>query len=305
MITIIGILIALLLPAVQAARESARKMQCANNVKQMALACLSHENATHYLPCNGWGYHWLGEPDRGVGVLQPGGWSYNILPQLEQQNLHDLGSGTTGTTLYSSLGQLFMTPLAVYNCPSRRPLGIYTVTPSANDVYNCISVTLAARIDYGINAGDQSTNQDPGPSDYTDGDNLNWSGWLPQSEFTGISFQRSRVAIANITDGTSNTYLVGEAAKMPDDYYNGEGNDDNHGPYTAFEDDSSRITSVLPVQDTPGFATDKQFGSVHAGSFNMGFCDGSTRAISYGIDPLTHDHLGNRADGAPIDATKY
>ena len=255
MITIIGILIALLLPAVQAARETARKMQCANNIKQMTLASLSHESATHYLPCNGWGWFWLGEPDRGFGVLQPGGWSYNILPQLEQQNLHDLGSGTSGTTLYTSRAQLYMTPLAVYNCPSRRPLGIYTYDLGA-DMHNCISMSLTARMDYGINAGDQTTTQNPGPTDYTDGDNPNWSGWLPQNEFTGISYQRSQVAIANITDGTSNTYLVGEAAKFPDDYFNGEAGDDNHGPYTAFEDDSSRSTIVPPIQDTPGVATD-------------------------------------------------
>ena len=121
-VAIIGILIALLLPAVQAARESARRVQCANHLKQLALGALQHEQSHGFQPTNGWGFQWCGDPDMGFDVRQPGGWIYNILPYIEQQNLRELGSGETlaeKRTIY--LKQLCETPLQLLHCPSRRP----------------------------------------------------------------------------------------------------------------------------------------------------------------------------------------
>src|SRR5580698_7987617 len=90
-IAIIGLLIALLLPAVQAAREAARRSQCVNNLKQMSLAWNNHVAATRFMPTGGWGWTWTGDADRGFGLSQPGGWTYNILPFMEESNLHDMG----------------------------------------------------------------------------------------------------------------------------------------------------------------------------------------------------------------------
>ena len=93
-ITIIGILISLLMPAVQSAREAARRVQCQNNVKQLALAMISHETSTKRFPSGGWGWYWVGDPDRGLSWQnQPGGWVYTILPFIEQNNLFQMGTG--------------------------------------------------------------------------------------------------------------------------------------------------------------------------------------------------------------------
>ena len=93
-IAIIGILVALLLPAVQAAREAGRLTQCKNNLKQVGLAVQNHMNLYKYFPTGGWGWNWTGDPERGVGKTQPGGWAYNILPFIDEIPLHDMGKGS-------------------------------------------------------------------------------------------------------------------------------------------------------------------------------------------------------------------
>jgi prepilin-type N-terminal cleavage/methylation domain-containing protein len=92
-IAIIGILIAQLLPAVQSARESARNLTCKNHLKQMGLAIHSHVDATEHFPTNGWGWYFVGDPERGTGMEQTGGWIFIILPFLEEGNLYNLQRG--------------------------------------------------------------------------------------------------------------------------------------------------------------------------------------------------------------------
>ncbi len=126
-ITIIGILIALLLPAVQAAREAARQAQCMNNLKQLALACLQHEEKYKFFPTGGWGCNWVGDPNCPMGKSQPGGWVFCILPYIEQDALASLGAGQTfmSAGYLAAQAQRIQTPLAVMNCPTRRPSVVF------------------------------------------------------------------------------------------------------------------------------------------------------------------------------------
>ena len=129
-ITIIGILIALLLPAVQAAREAARRAQCSNNLKQMALACLQHEEVNKFLPSGGWGWTWAGDPDRGFGKKQPGGWHFSILPYMGLENLHDMSLGQN----YAAAVHAAEQPVSTFICPTRRQAVAY---PSSTSTSTC------------------------------------------------------------------------------------------------------------------------------------------------------------------------
>ena len=98
-ITIIAILIAMLLPAVNAARESGRRAACSNHLKQLATACRAHEEAQGFLPSGGWGFLWVGDPTLGVGRRQPGSWLYSVLPHIDQQALWNMG-GSDGQNMH-------------------------------------------------------------------------------------------------------------------------------------------------------------------------------------------------------------
>jgi prepilin-type N-terminal cleavage/methylation domain-containing protein/prepilin-type processing-associated H-X9-DG protein len=311
-ITIIGILVALLLPAVQAAREAARRAQCLNHLKQLALGFLQHEENHKILPTGGWSFVMVGDPNRGFDKHQPGGWNYNVLPFIEQQALYDLGNGLTGVALSSANAQRVMTPLAVMNCPTRRLPVVLALNPShyswngqTGAMYMQDPVPGCARSDYAANAGDTDlVYQWLGPVPYATGDAPGYP-WPSPSNYTGIQFVRSEIKIADITDGTSNTYMVGEKYLNSDLYFTGTDPADDQSMYSGFNNDNSRSSDPVygpPSQDMPGYSNEGLWGSAHAEGFNMAFCDGSVHSINYSIDPEIHRRLGNRHDGLTIDA---
>ena len=313
-ITIIGILISLLLPAVQSAREAARRLQCSNNLKQIGLACLQHEQTHGHLPTGGWGYYWLGDADRGAGKEQPGGWIYNILPYLEQQALYLLPADgdPKHVTTKQTAGAATMSqqPLAMVICPTRRQPMLYPYPLDSKwRPKNVDDTPTVARADYAANTGDSQVCSSDGPPSLDEGDttSYNWNTGAQYDKSTGVIYQRSEIRMAGIRDGTSNTYLVGEKYLDPDNYLNGEDSADNSAMFQGQDVDVNRWTDLgrTPRQDQSGATAYWSFGSAHTSGCNFVFCDGSVHSISYSIDAETHRCLGNRQDGSPIDSNKF
>lgn len=322
--TISGALIAMLLPAVQAARESARRAECRNNAKQLAQASLSHESALGFFPTGGWDKNWLGHPDQGFGKAQPGGWIYNILPFIEQQTLHDLGAMGSGVTIQQANAKRLATPLTGFYCPSRRFAALYRMALSSQFKLTAGFITPVARNDYAMNGGDYRERPDlnrTSPQTLQQGNDPTHLWWKFLNQ-TGISYQRSQVAMADIGDGASNTFLIGEKYINRDHYTDGCAEGDMYTMYCGYDKSLLRWTGILgqvtdstgsgnnlPRQDrsTPTAEGDEVqwFGSAHAGGFNMSFCDGSVRTISYSIDGETYRCLGNRKDEEPVDGSRF
>ena len=123
----------------------------------------------------------------------------------------------------------------------------------------------------------------------------------------GISFYRSEITMAEVRDGTTNTYMIGEKYLRPEAYSDGTfSNGEDEGAYNGFNEDTYRRAGpdFPPMQDRLGLLYPFAWGSAHAGVFNMAMCDGSVRAIGYAIDIATHEHLANRHDGEVIDASR-
>ncbi len=321
-IAIIGILVALLLPAVQAARESARRTQCTNSLKQLGLAAQQMIEASGTFPTNGWGWKWLGDPDRGFKHHQPGGWIFNTLPYTEQQALHDLQKGTTGSARDQAGLQLTQTLIPALNCPSRRPARLRPYPTGGQPTGSTgLSLTSVARSDYAANGGPDiydgtsgfgSTLPYYGPDTLAIGDAAGSDFNAIATGCKGVCFAGSELTPAAIKDGLSNTYLFGEKYLSPDDYDDGNDAGDNESMYIGDNEDITRWigyegsnSGMAPSQDTPGYSNSKIWGSAHSGTFNMVFCDGSVHGITYSIDPAVHARLGNRLDGQPIPGNAF
>ncbi|MFO0914918.1 MAG: DUF1559 domain-containing protein [Pirellulales bacterium] len=288
-IAIIGILVTLLLPAVQSAREAGRRTQCANNLKQLSLACLAHESAHGYLPHGGWGFRCLGIPDRGFGPDQPGGWLYNILPFMEEQALHGLGGLGPTKEGFKLLAE---SPVSAHYCPSRREPAGYKAGPAEWQPYWTATLTQCARNDYAINAGNQQIDYG-GPSSMK-------GPASPVAKTAGVVGRSWVVELKLITDGLSKTYLIAEKYVNPDNYTNAQDLGDNENAFIGSDRDVFRH-SFAPCRDRPGLDCSYSFGGPHVTMFQAAFCDGSVHPIGYNVDLKAHQRMVTRNDGNPID----
>lgn len=295
-ITVIALLLALILPAVHQARAAARRTQCRSNLRQIGVAFLSHEAQYGRFPSNGWGFQWLGDPDRGTDEQQPGGWIYNILAFVEQVPLRHSGRGVFGTEQKLSLGDLTQTVVPLFRCPSRPARQLELHNPSIPP-FNAEWRPLVAKTDYAVNEGDYITDTRSGPPTLADGDSGVYP-WSDTSFATGVCFQRSRIRIAEIRDGTSNTYLVGEKYVSYLHYNTEEDPGYDQSMYCGVDLDINRWTIAPPEFDgkSVGISASRQFGSAHPDACHFVMCDGSVRAVSYHVDAEVHRAAGNRRD---------
>jgi prepilin-type N-terminal cleavage/methylation domain-containing protein len=316
-IAIIGILIALLMPAVQAAREAARRLQCANRLRQISLAMLHFESIHQHFPSGGWGCAWAPHPGRGVGIEQPGGWTYPLLPLLEQKPLRDLGSTTNPYSMTEPepyVKRLYSSPCSVWCCPARRRAGLCPMQSTFSFVrkpYLSAELTNITPCDYAANGGELFYNWGLGPSSLKEGDDPTFDNWpliKIKRPKTGIVLPHGFIKMQDVTDGTSYVYLVGEKYLNRTDYYTTLDQGNDQGPYASDNRDTVRfaathataVSILFPAQDKPHVPKYDCFGSAHAAVMNMGMCDGSVRSIGYNIEALVHRRMANRQDGAIV-----
>jgi prepilin-type N-terminal cleavage/methylation domain-containing protein len=282
-IAIIAILIALLVPAVQKVREAAARTQCINNLKQMGLAFHNHQDVFRFFPSGG--LH-PGAPRTMIHNVpadyqrQAWGWCYQILPYIEQRDLWALPAGNEAS--------IIGTPVPMFYCPTR----------GRQEVVDNIAVS-----DYNGNGGTYGTWNDTSLSSNS------LDGVLTPSDGPPIN-------IGLITDGASNTLLIGEKwlySHWYNDRTTGGGSCiDNEGWCNGWDNDSIGFSStsqgnpVLPLTDfQSGPACGLNFGAAHLDSFQTVFCDGSVHSLHYTINPTTWVNLCNRHDGKDVDASEF
>jgi len=296
-IAIIAILIGLLLPAVQQVREAANRTRCANNLKQLALAMHNHHATYLRLPSAGWGWEWVGIPERGSGKRQPGGWLYSTLPYVEQHNVWRLGEGPSGEIeRKAALVQAVGLPTPLINCPTRRTGGPYP--NGLNRIYRgdftgTVTPPFLARTDYAACAGSQQRDEiDKGPDSIAQAEagQFNWG----DLNFDGVCFRLSQIRLIDIKGGASNTYLIGEKYLNPVNYDTGLDPSDNENYLTGFNNDVNRCTASPPMRDLAGTQDTFRYGSAHTFGVNMAYCDGTVRFVEYKIDADVHRLAGSR-----------
>lgn len=298
-IAIIAILIGLLLPAVQAAREAARRVSCSNNVKQLGLAMHNYHDTHRVFP-------------HGFGVNQEF-WSALILPQLEQNNLHatlnwtnsaNLGYGTNWSGYDSPNRAACATVVSVFRCPSMaQPEHM-----NYNSIVGRVPVSYRGVAGAKVASDDASTR----PAGY----NTSQFAALEQRGLDGILFGASKIGFRDITDGSSNTLMIGESYTDPLFIKDNQGMDYfgffgpqmgrwRPGARTGTEHSEGLGSAVVPINSrlnptVHGVLMEMSFGSYHMGGATFSMGDGSVRFLTQTLDLATYQALATRNGGEVI-----
>jgi prepilin-type N-terminal cleavage/methylation domain-containing protein len=297
-IAIIGILIALLLPAVQAARESARRSQCSNNLKQLALGMLNHHEAHKVLP---WG--------RSKGALDSPSWAVIILPYIEQHAVFDAftDSSLNGTNvpMITSGAKPIVTvhnlirgawvdtgvmqkPIATFFCPTRSTTVNRVVREQSGN-----SVTEGIGSDYGVNYGSGTSTLENNNGSFS---------------FSCGPCSRG-LEIGELLDGTSNLLLMGEKHVTLAGMGRFDGTTGAEQDFSIYSAQPSAwayvtgrkagITFPLALNQNALYAN--QFGSWHSSVVQFALCDASVRPIKTSIAGRILGALAGRNDGVAVE----
>jgi prepilin-type N-terminal cleavage/methylation domain-containing protein/prepilin-type processing-associated H-X9-DG protein len=285
-IAIIGVLVALLLPAVQAARESARRMSCQNNIKQCGLAIQNYHDI------------YLTLPTGGLGTGNQMGFHVFILPLIEQGNLYNDSTKFNFNASWTVLTSTTVTggmqaKVPAFYCPSFfEQKGVHS---------NNTSMVVYTTHYFGVMGAK--------------GPNYTFQGASTPSSRggfanNGVLYRDSKVRLAEITDGTSNTFAVGEISWYPEKVPGGGYAASRRGWAQGFDGEADGSTAhsckninfginVRGYTATPvvEYFNDVSFGSLHPGGANFVYCDGSTRYIPANVDIALYKATASRGDG--------
>lgn len=317
--TVIGVMLALAITAVQSARESARQMQCQSHLRQLGLAAHHFESMKRSLPSGGWGFQWPGYLDVNSPAGQPGGWTHALLPFMEQTALYELGN-YQGPQVQRDrdLSRRVTTPVPIYTCPSRRGGEPQPFDPGCAScslpVGASVPLEFTTRCDYAANVGDGAPEMSEidswpvnywGPPSVAAATQLVRTGHWPQppKDWTGLMWLGRGVRFAEITDGTSHVFLFGEKHVMSTAYGTGQDWGDNEPLYSGFNNDSHRSTNrYWPLmRDQATAMSIGSFGAAHIAGANFVMADGSVHLVSYSVDQEIYSSLGNRRDGKAME----
>lgn len=309
-IAIIGVLIALLLPAVQAAREAARRTQCTNNLKQMGLALQNHVSALGTFPQGGtdpWHDEGAANARFGAGY----GWMVQILPYVENENLRNISKGYGAGDKQRDL-DVRKTPVSMYFCPSRRTNIIRYAPQAAEDCsQGCALNDYASATPANPQAPNVAAKfADPSAMTQVEQENSFWQlvghgSVVKGKEYFGVitrTIAAEPCKPKHITDGLSNTIAIGEKRVLTDRYEIGDWSDDV-GWTDGWDPDIIRYTGSRPGPDvvTGSRNTEKldfgfHFGASHPSGFNVVFADGHIATLQYELDLGAFNAMGHRSD---------
>ncbi|GAA4436221.1 DUF1559 domain-containing protein [Bremerella cremea] len=295
-IAIIGVLIALLLPAVQQAREAARRIQCTNNLKQLSLSLHNYHDTVGTFP-PGWIYFQEG---RGANTLGRASWGWGsfLLPYIEQNALYDqLQVGTVGLGVANF--DLTQTLLPAYVCPSDNPDPIVVNGGFRFGASNYSGVL--GRYDTAQSGAAWS----PALSSSSNPFYGRTDSQMATYQFEGVLGPGRGIRFADITDGTSNTLAIGEKSQL-------HGNQMGVWAGTRLDKcancSTGAVFAITGVVDfainedggNNGFQEERVFTSRHPGGAIFALSDGSTTFLPETIDMTTYLRLGQRNDGQVV-----